>query len=656
VIDALAQVRVADSIVRLLVLLLVLVALPHATNLSAWLFVFLIFTVSWRLAAIVYPRLMPGRWALGLALVIGILNVGLNVDLFDGRLVGTALLVVMLGLKLLELKNRRDVYVCVYLGFFLALTQFLFHQSLWLAIYLFALSGMLGALLVMLNRVKLEVRQTLTTSTMLMVSAVPAALALFLVFPRLDHPLWAIHVDQSAGITGISDQMQMGTVGELSQSSNIAFRARFIGEAPPANKHYWRGLVLWHYDGKTWTPESNASRPQRLLVNEASLLGYEITLEPTQQPWVFALDMPGGVPQPLRLNEELRVIAPSPITERTTYQLSAYTDYQATGLSPRQREMGLTVPVQVSQRTRQLAAGWRRQHGDNAVAIVQSALDYFTQNPFVYTLSPGTLHDNPVDQFLFETRRGFCEHYAGSFAVLMRLAGVPARIVLGYQGGEYNPRADHWLIRQSNAHAWNEVWLGEAGWVRVDPTAAVAPERIERSIDAAQSRDQDQVVFRVGNDGLISDLFQEASWLIDAVEIGWHRWVLGFSQERQTSLLQNLGFEDLAGYEYGLAVVAVLGLGMSFAYVISILRQRPQTDQTLQLWQKLLARMQRKGLDIPAWFGPKQVLVAASERWPDQRVALQKIVRLYIHLRYGRAQRSRQEKKLQRAIQRLKLN
>ena len=654
--DALAQARVPDSVVRLLVLLLLLVALPHAANLSSWLFAFLIAAVMWRMAAIAHPRLMPGRWVKGVLLIVGIANVALNVDLFNGRLLGTALLVVMLGLKLLELKTRRDVYVCVFLGFFLVLTQFLFQQSLWLAIYLFALSGLLGALLVMLNRVNLDMRRTLTTSTVLMISAVPAALALFVVFPRLDAPLWSIQIEQHSGISGISDQMQLGAIGRLSQSGALAFRVRFNDDTPPTNQHYWRGLVLWHFDGTTWTPEPSTNKPRDLLVDEDSLLGYEITLEPSNQPWVFALDMPGSAPRPLLLNDDLRIVSPEPLIERSTFQLSAFTDYNAWGLSQRQREMGLALPPRISARTRELVLGWQKQHGDDAAAIVQAALQHFAEQSFVYTLTPGILQDDPVDQFLFETQRGFCEHYAGSFAVLMRLAGIPTRVVLGYQGGEYNPRADHWVVRQFNAHAWNEVWLENEGWVRVDPTAAVAPERVEQAIDAAQSSEADAVVFRVANDGLLSSLVREASWMLDAAEIGWHRWVLEFSQQSQTSLLENLGFEDLEGYEYGLAIIAVLSLGVAFAYVVSALRKRPQSDPTLKQWQSLLALMRRKGLEIPPWFGPSQVLKLASDRWPESRDALQKIVRLYVHLRYGRVSNTRQVHQLQRYIRQLQLN
>jgi transglutaminase-like putative cysteine protease len=489
----------------------------------------------------------------------------------------------------------------------------------------------------------------------LFVSALPAALALFLFFPRLDNPLWAIHISKPTGITGISDQMRMGSVGELSKSNEIAFRVRFEGPTPQPKQRYWRGLVLWHYDGITWTPNPSIRKPVQLQVNKASAIDYQLIQEPSHQPWVFALDMPAGISRPLLLNDDLRVVSVQPIKERSSFELKAYTDYRALGMSAQQRAMGLSLPENISRRTRELAYAWRQRHGDDDLAVVRAALAHFNQQPFVYTLSPGSLRGEPVDQFLFETRRGFCEHYAGSFAVLMRAAGIPTRIVLGYQGGEFNPRAEHWVVRQSDAHAWNEVWLAERGWVRIDPTAAVAPERIEHSIDSFQSSEEDRIVFRIHGDGLFANLWRETNWMLDAVEIGWHRWVLGFSHDRQNSLLQKLGFSDLKGYENALLVFLVMMGGMGFAYMISLLRKRPKSDLVRYQWDKLLAKMQRRGLDIPAWFGPQQVLAAATRRWPEQRDALQQIVRLYTHLRYGRVAGERQQQQLQRYIKRLKL-
>lgn len=655
--DALSRIRVGDTIVRLLILLLVLTALPHAANLGAWMLGFFLLAAGWRLGAINYPRLMPPRYLLFLMTLAGIANVVLNVNVFDGRLLGTALLVVMLGLKLLELRSRRDMYVAIYLGFFLATTQFLFRQDLWLALYLFLLAGLLGALLVMLNRVHQDVRRVASTSFTLVLGALPMTLALFLLFPRLESPLWAIQIQQATGVTGIGDDLRMGAVGELSRSSAIAFRVRFEGEAPPNRERYWRGLVLWNYDGRTWTPRPSIRRAPELQVQPDTRYAYELTQEPSNQRWVFALDLPSGSPDGLIYNDDYRVISRDLITERSTYRMVSHTGFRTLGSSYRQRERGLQLPDTVSERTRGLVREWLSAHGrNNPRAIVDAALQHFNRQPFVYTLAPGQLGADPVDEFLFETRRGFCEHFASSFAVLMRLAGIPTRIVLGYQGGEWNPLAEHWVVRQSDAHAWNEVWLDDQGWVRIDPTAAVAPERIEQPIDVAESAAENQVVYRVGNSGWLSAVWREAGWMIDAIDIGWHRWVLGFSHDRQSSLLQKLGFGDLGGYRHTLLFVGVLGVASVFAYLISLWRQRPaHQDKTLRQWRLLQARLARAGLIVPAWFGPRQLLQAATERWPDHRQQFESIVRLYIHLRYGRGDDARLQRRLGQHIRSLKL-
>jgi transglutaminase-like putative cysteine protease len=654
--DALAQKPVSATLVRLLIALLALLAIPHFANLSPWLIGYFYAAVAWRLAAMKYPRLLPRRWLLGLLTLAGLANVVLNTNLFDGRASGTALLVVMLGLKLLEMKNRRDVFVIIFLGFFLAMTQFLFHQGLWLTLYLLTLAALLATLLIALNRVRPDVRKTFFTAGRMVIGGLPLALALFVLFPRLDSPLWQVTLDKPRGVTGISDRMRMGMIGELSRSEATAFRVRFLDRTPSARQLYWRGLVLWREEEGTWYPLQSVRPARDLQVEPDSEINYEVTYEPSGQPWVFALELPGETPAGLVYNEDYRLVEQSPIHKRASYRLRSFTAYRAQGLREQQRDMGLALPDRVSARTRALVRQWLDRHGtSNPRAIVDAALAHFNTEPFVYTLEPGLLGDDPVDTFLFETRRGFCEHYAASFTVLMRLAGIPTRIVLGYQGGEYNPLAEHWVIRQSDAHAWTEVWLDEQGWVRIDPTAAVAAERIEQSIDSAQSVDNDEVVFRVDHRGLLGAMWQDARWMIDAIEIGWHRWVIGFSHDRQASLLQKLGIDNLAGYTHMLALLGALALGSVFAYLLSLVRRQPHVDETLRQWQKLQHYLQRKGLSVPPWFGPQHLLEAASARWPEQRDALQRIVRLYIHLRYGRVRNPRLQRQLRESIRGLKL-
>jgi hypothetical protein len=287
--------------------------------------------------------------------------------------------------------------------------------------------------------------------------------------------------------------------------------------------------------------------------------------------------------------------------------------------------------------------------------LVQEALAYYREQPFVYTLSPGVLQGDAIDQFLFETRRGFCEHYAGSFALLMRLAGIPSRVVVGYQGGEKNPHAEHWVVRQSDAHAWTEVWLPQLGWWRIDPTAAVAPERIERPINAALSQDSDRVIFRLDDSGLARALWLNAAWIADAVDLGWHQWVVGFTAERQSSLLQKLGLRELKGLGLAIALLIGCALAITLVFLVAKIPRGKAQDPLPALWQKLLHKLQRAGVKAPPWQGPDTICDVAAQTYPKASEQLLAINRMYVQMRYGQGEHRQQIAALRKRINRLRL-
>jgi len=588
-------------------------------------------------------------------LMIGALALVLfTTSVVDGRVAGTALLTVMLGLKLLELRARRDIHITIFLGFFLALTQFLYDQSLLLAVYLFVGVFGLMSLQVGLNRVTIEPRLQMRNTLGMLAGALPLALVVFMLFPRLQTPLWGI---SSAGATtGISDKMTLGNIGSLTQSNATAFRVQFFDRVPDPGERYWRGPVLWRTDGARWSP---GLRPVRSLPVEPASgppIEYEITMEPTGSYWLFGLDMVTRKPASTHLNSNYALVNDQPVTRRLSLRVASDPDLRLRALSDFQRRMALQLPQQVSPRVRDLVRQWQ-QATDPAqpLQLVQEALAYYREQPFVYTLTPGLLEGDPIDRFLFETRRGFCEHYAGSFALLMRLAGIPSRVVIGYQGGEKNPHADHWVIRQSDAHAWTEVWLPGLGWWRIDPTAAVAPERIEQPINAALSQDSDQVIFRVDEHGLAGSLWRNAAWLVDAVDLGWHQWVVGFTAERQGSLFETFGVKNLKGL--GLVVALTIGsmLAITLVYLLSqIPLSRPQ-DPLPSLWQRLLHKLQRAGVRAPPWHGPDTVCNRAAAEHPEVADELMAIKRMYVQMRYGRNADPQQIGALRRRINRLKL-
>ncbi|MBT8429946.1 MAG: DUF3488 and transglutaminase-like domain-containing protein, partial [Gammaproteobacteria bacterium] len=383
---------------------------------------------------------------------------------------------------------------------------------------------------------------------------------------------------------------------------------------------------------------------------------YEITLEPTGSYWLFGLDVVTRKPADTFLNSNFALVNDRPVHKRFSYRVTSDPDYRLLSLTEFDRHRALQLPNGISTRVRELVAEWQAATDPaQPLQLVQEALAYYREQPFVYTLSPGLLQNDPIDQFLFETRRGFCEHYAGSFALLMRLAGIPTRVVVGYQGGEKNPRADHWVIRQSDAHAWTEVWLPKLGWWRIDPTAAVAPERIEQSINTALSGDSDRVIFRVDENGLAGTLWRNAAWIADAVDMGWHHWVVGFTAERQSGLLESVGLRDVEGLGLAIALIISSALAITLVYLIAQIPRSHAQDPLPALWQRLLHKLQRAGVKAPPWHGPDTICHVAAEAFPDAADQLMAIKRMYVQMRYGRSEDRQQIGALRKRINRLRL-
>jgi len=654
--DPLNDIPLGSRQVNSLVILLIVTILPHWWNLGGVFILFFLSAALWRLANVRGQIALPGKWLLALLMLVGLGLVFMNVSLRDGRLAGTALLIVMLGLKLLELRSHRDIYVCIFLGFFVILTQFLFNTSLWLALYLFALALLLIGLLVTINRCRFEPSAILRSAAVQVAMAVPTTLLLFVLFPRLDSPLWAITIHDSTAYTGISGDIRLGDIGQISQSGALAFRADFEGDPPLPAHLYWRGPVLWNFDGKTWSGGKTAAPMRSLEVEPESRVDYELTLEPSGQRWVFALDVPTAFPEELQLNDNQQLLAPERLEKRALYRLSSHIRYRLQDLTPLQRAQGLQLPEEPGQRTRNLAATWRARHPADDRAVINQALRFFNQEEFVYTLSPGTSDGDPIEDFLFEKRRGFCEHYASSFTLLMRLAGIPARVVVGYQGGSRNPLGGSLTIYQSDAHAWSEVWIDGQGWVRIDPTAAVAPERVESTIDIAGSTSQGRIVFQSGELGWLRQLARGGRWMVDAVEFNWNRWVLGFNPERQKGLLESMGLSRFGHYATAFILAVFFLTALSLLMIAGWRSASRSRDPLHRDWRRYRAKLRRAGLEIPGWMGPERLLAQAEKRWPAKSVDLREITRRYVQLRYGQLHNPAHQKQLRRLIRHLRLS
>ncbi len=473
----------------------------------------------------------------------------------------------------------------------------------------------------------------LRLSSAMTVQALPLMMLAFLLFPRLPAPLWGVPEDAFDAVTGLSETMTVGEITRLGLSNDIAFRVQFQGDAPRARARYWRGPVLWHSDGRTWQVSTFPNRPAAVEA-QGQRYFYTVTLEPHRKRWLLGLDVVTGRDENLIQTADYALKSAQPVRSRLRYTLESTPEYRITGLSDAERSAALALPADFHPRARAMAADWRKQ-SPAASDIIASALTFFRVEKFYYSLTPPVLPGDTVDDFLFVTREGFCEHFASSFVVLMRAAGIPARVVTGYQGGEYNTMGDYMVVRQRDAHAWAEVYLGERGWVRVDPTAAVAPERVSLGFADASPRGAPRTAF--ARDGISGRFWTQMNDALDAVTYGWNQWVLGYSTQQQHSLFDTLGFQDI---DYGTLVITLtiaLAL-MTMALAMMLWRtSRSLHDPVRVAYDAFCAKLARIGLARDASEAPLAYAQRVATARTDLSAEVQAITQLYSHLRYGRA-------------------
>lgn len=629
---------------------LFLVVLPHVSRLPLWVTLSFFCLSGYRLLHDHAGWRLPAKWISALLALGTMCGIAVSFNMPASRRAAIALLVVLLGLKLLETRTQRDVMVLSCIGYFLVVTNFLYSQSMGTALYLMAIVWLLTVTLMHFQHLgdvdRLRLRFNVRQSALLFAQSLPLMLILFVFFPRIDGPLWRLPDDSSTGVTGLSDRMSPGTITELSTSSAVAFRVEFEGDAPPPALQYWRALVLWDYDGHTWRqgPALPVQPIQWQRLDGAYT--YTVTLEPHETRWLLSLDLPYAVLHndtaiPLHrigpyaavgtLNSAFEFYAHRPVNRLLRYTLQSYTQYRVNRLSDIMRERALQLPAHLHTRVHLLALEWR-QASRRDRDVVQQALRYFHQQAFTYTLTPPALGDDPTYGFLFDTRRGYCEHFASSFTVLMRAAGIPARVVIGYQGGEVNPLGNHLTIRQSNAHAWSEVWLQGEGWRRVDPTAAVAPERIEMGLEALP--EFSSAPFLLRRYSWLNRLWHGLRLGLDAVHYQWNHWVLQYSAQRQTEFMVRIGLGALSWR--GLTVVLAIFLGGMIAiFALYMFRTPIRRDPIILAYQTFCAKLARRGLLRHAYEGPLDFAQRVKQQRPELAPEIDHISTLYSTLRYG---------------------
>jgi transglutaminase-like putative cysteine protease len=642
------------TLLRLLAVLTLVLA-PHLARLPLWESLLLAVIVGWRALIALRQWRLPPTWLRSLIAIACFAAVYANFRSISGLTAGTALLSVMAALKLLEMRARRDVMVVVLLMYFILVTHFLFAQELWTIAYLLFSAVAITALLMDCNHAgdALPPRALLRMASIMVAQALPLMLVFFVLFPRIPGPLWSLPSDSGAGKSGLSDKMSPGDISALMQSDEVAFRVRFLDRVPAMRERYWRGPVFDTFDGRGWQASQVAGMQRAVPVElQGQPLRYEMTLEPSGVRWMFALDLPSplALPPESALNYSDLLLAARPLQQRLVYQTTAYTHYRLQPeLHPREHQHFLQLPEDYNPRSRALMQQWRAQ-GLDAAAIVNKVLQMYRQENFVYTLQPPRLARDSVDDFLFNTRQGFCEHYASSFTFLMRAAGIPARVVTGYQGGEKNELGDYYVVRQYDAHAWSEVWLADQGWVRVDPTGAVAPERVEHGLSSAMSLAQGLPGFLAQRKGLRLSLNMRWDW----VNQKWNAWVLAYGPDLQADFLRNFGIEDWSQMILVMTVLITLATAVVSLLLLRQFSPAVPQDRALRLWQRALRKLEKAGLQQRPEEGPCDFTERVMQQRPALTAAMTRMLAAYLKLRYLQEPDRAIERELELAVSALK--
>lgn len=618
--------------------------LPHLPYLPAWI------TLTYVVCAGMRLQIERKRWHLPAAWV----RLGLATLCFVGVLVsydyaisgvgpGSALLAVMAALKLLETRKRRDQFVLLFISIFLIMSSLLREQFLWSLPYL-----LLGLVLIMTAWLQMSAsrssstRQAFRDSLRLMLYAAPLMLAMWILFPRISTPFWSVPIDTSGGVTGLSDTVSPGDISSLSLSNAVAFRVRFDDAVPAPRQRYWRGLVLRHFNGRSWTSRQPTvgERSSWAIEYLGDPVSYEITMEPTRQQWVFALDLAyEWTLEQTFMGQQQQLARAQPIDQRIVYRAVSYPSFILNPELDRFTKARYTdLPPDSNPRTLRLAEELRSAAADDR-EYIDMILRKFNQEAYFYTLEPPALDRNSVDEFIFESRRGFCEHYASAFAVLMRGAGIPARVVIGYQGGELNPMGNYLIVRQSDAHAWTEVWLDDGGWTRVDPTSAVAPERIDAGMSGAMF-DGTGAIWGLSTPSL---LLHRLTLTWDVLNAQWNEWVLAYGPDNQMSLMRWLGMEEPNFRRMLLTLIAVVAAMLAIIAVVLTLRYRPPArDKAAVLYGRFV---RKTGLEAEQGEPPLAYASRLSARTdnPSIHAAVADVTDKYLRVRYGKGEQGELE-------------
>ncbi|ARU88729.1 DUF3488 and DUF4129 domain-containing transglutaminase family protein [Pseudomonas sp. M30-35] len=616
----------------------VLVIIPHLTHLPLWVVGLWLGCAVWRVQIYRMRARFPKAWLKAMLM----LGAGVGVFLSRGSVVGldagVVLLIAAFVLKLVEVRTRRDALVLIFLGFFTVVTSYLFDDSMLTAAFSLLPVAALLAAMIGLQQSALATRpwSTAKLAGTLLLQALPLMLLLFIFFPRMG-PLWSLPGANSKGVTGLSDNMAPADIAELSQSSELAFRASFEGQAPSRNQLYWRALTLDRFDGRRWSQSNFAQLPlQPSWQKQGEPISYSIVMQPSSRQWLFALDVAQTTLEDTHMMSDFRLQRKRPVDRSLLYDVTSWPQALRESTSPaRALQRLLQLPDSGDPRSREWAQQLKREYPQTE-QLVQAVLRNFNRQPYHYTLRPKAVGVDSIDDFLFETRSGFCAHYAGAMTFVLRAAGIPARVVAGYQGGEFNPSGNYVQVRQFDAHAWVEYWQAGKGWTRADPTFEVAPERIELGLEEAVA----------GEDSFLEKSpfsplrYRQLAWLNqlrlgwDQLNYDWQRWVLGYQGAQQLQLFQRW-FGKVDGRWLALSLVGggaiVLGLLALFLF-------KPwqyQRDQQQRIFSQFERLLTRHGIVRRPAEGARDFAQRAAQAMPGQTTQIEQFAAAFEAQRYA---------------------
>jgi transglutaminase-like putative cysteine protease len=626
-----------------------LALLPHARNLPLWILVGVFGAASLRIGLALAGRDVPPPYVRWSFVALAACLLFLQFHTFNGITAGTAFLALTSGLKLLETRSTRDFSFLLFTIYFSCLAALLISDSIAAFAYAIGVCWVANATFMRLTRTQPgpDWRAGFGASARLLLQAAPLALVLWLFFPRFAAPLWQITDTGPGAVSGLGDTLSPGDISDLALSDDVAFRARFAGATPPPRLRYWRGLVLHDFDGHTW--RRSASLPPGMPRPEAAGAAYRYTLElePSAHAWVFALDWP-VLPESsdLLITADATLELRTPASSRAAIQLTSYPGAQFPA-PPSTADLAADtrLPQGRNPRTRELAVRLRRDHPDDA-DLVRSVLDMLHTQEFYYTLTPPPLGGDAVDEFLFATKAGFCGHYASAFAVLMRAAGLPAHVVTGYYGGAFNPYAGDWILRQSDAHAWTEIWIAGRGWIRVDPTSAIDPLRIDQRLRDAVAAETSGVVL-----GAHLPWLADLRLRVDALRELWRGRILHYDPEAQNALLRHLGIP--APDVEKLVLVLAAGLAAMLGWLTWQLRLEIGTgpgDAVTLAYARLCGKLESTGLRRAPHEGAEAFGARVARARPDLAAAVTELIARYSRLRFGAGASAAEAKAFSRAV------